>query len=75
MGWINDSAGWKEVIPHRTDVLLEGIDVFLDRIVITERKTGLSSSENSHQVKIIIDFGEPVYDALATLNLIQTSQV
>ncbi|MFT3748461.1 MAG: S9 family peptidase [Agriterribacter sp.] len=61
-----NSSEWKEVIPHRTDVLLEGIDVFKDRLVITERKNGLiqfrirklSSGEDHY-----IDFGEPVYDA------------
>lgn len=32
---------WKEVIAHRTDVLLEDIEVFADWLVITERKNGL----------------------------------
>ena len=32
---------WKDVIPHRTDVLLEDIEVFADFLVITERKHGL----------------------------------
>lgn len=32
---------WKEVIPHRTDVLLEDLEVFADWLVITERKNGL----------------------------------
>ena len=33
-----DSADWKEVIPHRTDVLLEGIEEFKDFLVVDERK-------------------------------------
>ncbi len=62
---------WKDVIPHRTDVLLEGIDVFKDHWVITERKNGLLqlrirevASGNEHY----LDFGEPAYAAYATGN-------
>ncbi|MGB1032083.1 MAG: S9 family peptidase, partial [Flavobacteriales bacterium] len=39
------SAGvenWKDVIPHRSDVLLEGIEIFKDYLVIEERKNGLT---------------------------------
>ena len=32
---------WKEVLPHRTDVLLEDLEVFSNFLVITERKNGL----------------------------------
>lgn len=66
-----DSSAWKEVIPHRTDVLLEGIDVFKDYLVITERKNGLIqlrirniSSGQEHY----IDFGEPAYNAFVGAN-------
>lgn len=34
------SSAWKDVIPHRSDVLLEDIDVFKDDLVVTERKNG-----------------------------------
>jgi oligopeptidase B len=33
---------WKEVIPHRADVLLEGMDIFQDYLVLDERKNGIS---------------------------------
>ncbi len=33
---------WKEFIPHREDVLLEGIDIFKEYYVLTERKNGLN---------------------------------
>lgn len=33
---------WKEVIAHREDVLLEGIDIFKDFLVISERSNGLN---------------------------------
>ena len=36
-----DKANWKTVIPHREEVMLEGIDAFADYLVIYERKGGL----------------------------------
>lgn len=33
---------WEVVIPHREDVLLEGINIFKDYIVISERRNGLN---------------------------------
>ncbi|WP_037374209.1 S9 family peptidase [Salinimicrobium xinjiangense] len=33
---------WKEVIPHREDVLLEDIDLFRDYLVVSERSEGLN---------------------------------
>lgn len=58
-------TAWKEVIPHRIDVLLERIDLFKNNLVITERKNGLIQlrvrnlfSGKEHY----IDFGEPAYD-------------
>lgn len=35
------NANWKEVIPHRTDGLIEDVDAFRDHLVLTERKNGL----------------------------------
>ena len=32
---------WKEVIPHREDVLLEGMEVFKDHLVLSERVKGI----------------------------------
>ncbi len=37
---------WQEVIPHRDDVLLEGVDTFEDFIVITERKEWTEASSH-----------------------------
>ena len=36
-----DRSNWKDVIPHRPDVLLEGIDIFKDHLVVSERYNGL----------------------------------
>ena len=33
---------WTEVIPHRPDVLLEGLDVFKNYLVLSERKAGIT---------------------------------
>ncbi len=33
---------WKDIIPHRADVLLEDIDIFKDYLVISERSNGLN---------------------------------
>lgn len=62
---------WTEVIPHRTDCLLERIDIFKDHLVVQERSGGLVklrvipwSGEGAHDV----DFGEPAYSALVSGN-------
>lgn len=61
-------ANWKEVVPHRADVLLQGMQVFKDFLVLSERKNGLT------QIKIMpwdksephyLDFGEETYSAFA----------
>jgi len=41
-----DSAHWNEVIAHRPDVLLEGVEEFKNFLVIVERKNGL------HQLRV-----------------------
>ncbi len=55
---------WEEVIPHREDVLLEGIDIFKNQLVISERKAGLTqirimnwADDSEHY----IEFNDPAY--------------
>ncbi len=36
------AGNWVDVIPHREDVLLEGIDIFKDYLVVEERSNGLN---------------------------------
>jgi oligopeptidase B len=61
-----DASNWKEVIPHRKDVLLQGVEEFKDFIVISERKDGLvkmrvrSLKDNAEHY---LDFGEAAYAA------------
>ncbi len=62
---------WKEKIAHRSDVLLEGVEVFKNHLVIQERKEGLinlriiNQKNNSEHY---VDFGEPTYDAYIGTN-------
>ena len=62
---------WKEVIAHRTDVMLEGLEIFNDYLVLEERKNGLT------EIRIIkwedwsehyLDFGEPTYTSYTWYN-------
>jgi oligopeptidase B len=62
---------WKEVIPHREDVLLEGFLNFDKWMVIDERRRGNvilrvidTQSKEEHE----IDFGEEVYTAWLSVN-------
>lgn len=60
------SGSWKELIPHRADVLLEGIEVFKNYLVIRERKDGLVQlrvRNTSTQAEHYIDFEEAAYSA------------
>lgn len=57
---------WKEVIPHRKDVLLEGLTEFKDFLVIEERRNGLVQMRVQNlkdKSEYYIDFGEAAYDA------------
>lgn len=61
-----DVGNWKELIPHRTDVLVEGVYAFQDFYVVAERTNGLAqlrvhndkTNEDHH-----LAFDEPAYTA------------
>ena len=62
---------WEDVLPHRDDVLLEGIDIFKDYLVVSERSNGL----NQIRVKrwddaadYYIEFPDPAYSAYVGAN-------
>jgi oligopeptidase B len=62
---------WKEIIPHREDILLEGIEIFKNFLVVEERANGLTqlrikkwSGEDEHY----LDFGEETYTAYVSTN-------
>lgn len=62
---------WKEFIPHREDVLIQGVDEFKNFIVVSERKNGLTNlairqlnSGESHD----LDFGEAAFTVYPSVN-------
>ncbi len=67
-----EMKNWKDLIPHRADVLLEGFEIFQDYLALEERTEGLL------QIKIIenktgkfhyLEFNDPTYTAYIGLNL------
>jgi len=65
-----EKANWKEVIPHRSDVLLEGMDIFKDYLVLAERINGISQIRIKPWVgaEHYIDFGQEAFMAYTTAN-------
>ena len=64
-------AAWTEVVPNRTDVLLEGVEPFKNFWILTERKEGLVQlrvREFPGEKEHYLDFGEPAYDAFVGKN-------
>ena len=65
-----EKGNWEEVIPHRPDVLLEGVEIFQDYLVLTERIKGIT------QIRITswegddhyLDFGEDAFLAYTSAN-------
>jgi oligopeptidase B len=62
---------WKEVVPHRSDVMLEGLEVFRDHYVLLERAQGLP------RIRVTnlrdgstddVEFPEPAYSAFPGAN-------
>jgi oligopeptidase B len=72
-------AHWKEIVPHRADVLLEGIEVFKDFLVLSERKNALLQLRiqplTGTAASYYLDFGEPVYTASVSVNRDYEAQV
>lgn len=63
---VYDIKNWKEVIAHREDTYLEGIDVFRHHLVLTERSNALIHLrviDQRTQKEHYLNFGEPAYDA------------
>ena len=62
---------WEEVIAHRADVLLEGINIFKNYLVLSEKKNGLNDIriikwlDNS---EYYLEFNDPAYMAYTSAN-------
>lgn len=57
---------WKEVIPNREDIMLQGFELFDNYLVVSERVNGLNTLRIINNVSgedHYIDFGEEVYTA------------
>ncbi len=66
-----DKSKWKEVIPHREEVMLEDVDIFKDHLVLSEREQGLThlriirlSDGHEHEIA----FNDPAYVAYTGTN-------
>ena len=66
-----EKSNWTEIIPNRDDILLEGLDIFKEYLVLSERKNGLNAlriikwdDKSEHY----LDFGEPAYTAWTSIN-------
>ncbi len=66
-----EKNSWQEVIAHRSNVLLQGIELFQNYLVVSEREKGL------RQIRVIdqksgdehyLDFGETAYLAFISTN-------
>ena len=66
-----NSKNWKEYVPHRDDVLLEGVEVFNDFLVLTERENGLRRVDIrpwSGKGRHYINFEEEAYSLYSSAN-------
>ncbi len=64
-----ETANWQEYVLHRSDVMLEDVDVFDDFIVLQEREEGLNKlrilmSENDYYIQ----FNEETYNIYTAYN-------
>lgn len=66
-----DKSKWKEVVPHRADVLLEDADAFKGHLVLSERTEGLAhirvrrlADGSEHEIA----FNDPAYVAYVGIN-------
>lgn len=62
---------WKDMIPHRTEVLLEDMDIFKDYLVISERNNGLTQIRIKgweNKVDYYLPFDNETYTAFTSQN-------
>lgn len=62
---------WNEVIPHREDVLLSGIEAFNNHLVVSERSNALTQlriMDQNNMEEHYLKFEEPAYVAYTSVN-------
>ena len=65
-------ANWKEKIPNRKDTLLEGIEIFRNYLVLSERaraNTHVRIIDQKTSEKHYLGFGEPAYTVSPSINM------
>ncbi len=65
-------TNWKEKIAHRKDTLLQGIEIFKDYLVLSERARGntlMRIIEQKTNNKHYLNFGEPAYTIYPSINI------
>ena len=69
---------WKEIIPHRPEVMLTGVEAFADFYVLAERENGLTELtvvDFASGNKKRIAFPEPVYTVLVGSNHVYNTKL
>jgi oligopeptidase B len=67
----NNLKYWQEIIPHRNDVYLEGLEVFKNHLVLQERSEGLLNIRIIDQItkqEHYLNFGEAAYTSYVSTN-------
>jgi oligopeptidase B len=67
-----EKANWKQKIAHRKDTLLQGIEIFKDYLVLSERaqaNTLMRIIDQKTGSKHYLDFGEPAYTVYPSINI------
>jgi len=66
-------SNWIDLIPHREDVLLEGIEIFKDYLVISERKNGLGEIRirpwDTNKEEYYLPFNNETYSVYTSTNV------
>ena len=71
-------ANWKEIVPHRADVMLEDVDLFANHLVLHERANGLprfTVTNLATNASHVVVFPEPVYSAFGETNRVFDTNV
>lgn len=71
-------ANWKEIVPHRVDVLLEDADLFANHLVLHERANGLprlTITNLATNASHALAFPEPLYAVFAETNRVFETNV
>jgi oligopeptidase B len=69
---------WREIVPQRPDVMLEGVELFADHYVLVERSDGLPRLvvvSFRTGARHAIRFPEPVYTAFPSVNRVWDTQL